>query len=120
MERIAEEYAPHNVEEVILPHAMGRGFFFYPEKLSVGKDKSYDSNSAFWIDVLNDKVIAERTVVLRRFNIFEWIPRNPGLYHTRQAAFARQEAQHHIRHASPQALAGSPVSKSPDHAAEFT
>ena len=118
MERIAEEYGSHNVDELLLPHPMGRGFFFYPEKRELKGDRSYDSNADFWQDAFRDQVIAERTVLLRGFNIFEWIPRNPGLYHKREAADAREMAQQFIQYGSPTGYVGG-AAQSLDHAAVF-
>jgi hypothetical protein len=37
--------------------------------------------------------------------VFEWVPRNPGLYHTNEAAFARDEARHHVRELDQNAIA---------------
>jgi hypothetical protein len=42
-------------------------------------------------------VSAERNVILSDFNVFEWVPRNPGLYHTDSASDARVAARDHIR-----------------------
>jgi hypothetical protein len=119
MKRIAEEYAPYTVDELLLPHTMGRGFFFYPERLPFDNDRSYDSNASFWKDVLTERMVAERTVVLRGFKIFEWFPRNPGLFHTPQAESAREMAQQYIRYATPGKHVGGFLSNSLDHAEEF-
>ncbi len=67
-------------------------------------DKEYVSNSDFWGDVLNERITAERTVRLRGFNVFDWVPRNPGLYHTPDAEWARKEAQFHVRGLEPRAF----------------
>jgi ElaB/YqjD/DUF883 family membrane-anchored ribosome-binding protein len=64
-------------------------------------DKEYVSNSDFWGDVLDERITAERTVSLRDFNVFDWVPRNPGLYHTRNAEWAREEAQQYVRALEP-------------------
>jgi hypothetical protein len=79
MERMAEEYHSYNVDELLLPHTLGRGFFFYPENRPPGPDRTYSTNSEFWNEVLGERAVAEHTVILRDFNTFEWIPRNPGL-----------------------------------------
>lgn len=126
MERIAEGY-DWNAGEVLLPHTMARGYFFYPEERRVDSDKHYRTNSEFWNEALRDRVIAERTVFLNEFKIFEWIPRNPGLYHTEQAEQERQWAQRSIvelGQARSEALARQmhsfwPDSRSPDHAELF-
>jgi hypothetical protein len=96
-ERIVEGQQPWNVEELLLPHTLGRSFYVYPESRPQTSDKGYAENSDFWKDVLNERTSAERIVKLVGFNIFEWIPRNPGLYHTDRAAWARREAQDYVR-----------------------
>src|ERR1700722_544217 len=96
MSIIAED-CTWNSEQVLLPQTLGRSLYCQPEVLPTAAERAYSSNSTFWADVLDDRTaIAERLVYLRNFNIFEWIPRNPGLYHTRDAAWAREHAMEHI------------------------
>lgn len=120
-ERVLERQNPWVLEDLILPHTLGRSYYSYPEIRPKANDKSYFDNSAFWKDVIDESLVTERTVSLQGFNIFEWIPRNPGLYHTDRANWAREEAQHHILQIADEkiddfvSLDGAP----PDHAMVF-
>lgn len=121
-ERIFEKQQDWNVHELLLPHVLGRSLFVYPEQGVVGADKSYKSNAEFWADVLGEKLSAGRIVTLEQFNLFEWIPRNPGLFHTDRAKYARDEAQHYIRTIERERYVGAIeefTSAPPDHASAF-
>lgn len=85
-------------EDVILPQTVGRSLVMQPETSRRGRDRAYYSSEDFWSDVLSEAVGAERVVTLVSMRLFEWFPRNPGLFHTEQARWARAEAEHHIRH----------------------
>jgi hypothetical protein len=119
--RVIEDQT-YMTDDLLFPHLLGRSFYVQPEARPQTNDKEYFRNSQFWNDVLDSqKVVAERVVRLNRFNIFEWIPRNPGLFHTEQGAQARHISQYHI-----QAITGYDYEaferKSdapPDHAATF-
>jgi len=95
--RVVEEYYPWALDDLLQPHTLGRAFYMRPTRRPQIADKEYTSNSVFWRDVLNERIGAERNVSLMGFNVFEWVPRNPGLFHTREAKYARTEAQHHVR-----------------------
>jgi len=89
-------------DDLLLPHPLGRSLYAKPENRSRGSDKSYRSNAEFWRDVLDpQKNSAERLIKLCRFGISEWIPRNPGLFHTEPAERARDAARSQIRGISP-------------------
>jgi hypothetical protein len=44
--------------------------------------------------VLSERLRSTFVVSLNRFRLFEWFPRNPGLYHHRDAEYARRQAFH--------------------------
>ncbi len=60
-------------------------------------DLVFSSNRDFWMSVLNSSHTALKWVSLLHFQITDWFPRTPGLYHTSQAAFEREEAEKYIR-----------------------
>jgi len=95
--RVAEEYPPWVVDQLVNPHTLGRSFYMRPGRRPQLSDKVYTDNDAFWTDVLDERIGAERNVTLKGFNVFEWVPRNPGLFHTPDARWARTEAQNHVR-----------------------
>jgi hypothetical protein len=81
-------------EDMLLPHTLGRSFFVRPEVRKKTRDKHYLNNSDFWKDILDPQTAAaERVVTLTGFNVFEWVPRNPGLYHTPRGEAARANAR---------------------------
>jgi hypothetical protein len=73
-----------------------------PSKRRQIADKEYLSSADFWNDVFDERIGAERNVHLRGFNVFEWVPRNPGLYFLPEAEMARREAQRYVRSISSQ------------------
>jgi hypothetical protein len=96
-QRLVEEYHPYVLDDLVQPHTLGRAFYMRPTRRSQIGDKEYINNADFWRDVIDERITAERNVVLREFNVFDWVPRNPGLYHTSSAAMARMEAQYYVR-----------------------
>ena len=96
-DRVVEDQG-YAAEDLIYPHTVGRALFVRPQELPQEADRKHRSNADFWRDVLDpQQAIAECVVCLEGFNVFEWIPRNPGLFHTSRAAWAREEANYHIR-----------------------
>ena len=91
-----EEYAPWVMEDLVGPHAQGRAYYMRPADLPRSGDEDYRDSAEFWRDVIQERVGAERIVRLSGFNLFDWVPRNPGLFHTDQAKLARDDAQGHI------------------------
>jgi len=61
------------------------------------KDKEFLSNKSFWDDVLNEKTRALNWIVLNNFQIIDWYPRSPGVYHTREARLLREDAEKYYR-----------------------
>src|SRR5262249_11813927 len=51
------------------------------------------------------RLIAGQEIILERFQIMDWFPRAPGLYHTDRGAFARDEA---LRYQHP-VLSNAPI-----------
>ena len=59
-------------------------------------DRSYASNDALWSEVLGERVRSTRVVHLHDFVLSEWFPLSPGLFHTPEAAWSRDDARHHL------------------------
>jgi hypothetical protein len=115
------ELAPkgnHGVEEFVLPQVIGRSLLMAPNKGDGRRDVTYHSAEEFWCDVLDERLIAERIVILEAMRVFEWFPRNPGLFHTDRGRSAREEAQHHILSIDAQQFRNyvSSADAPPDHA----
>jgi hypothetical protein len=60
-------------------------------------DLEFWSSEEFWNDILFKDQRALRWVRLVKFQIVDWFPRTPGLFHTRDAVRARHEAQQYLR-----------------------
>jgi hypothetical protein len=101
-QRVVEDYYhPYLIDDLAQPHTLGRSFYMRPAQRPQIADKEFVSNADFWREVIDERIGAERNVVLRGFNVFDWVPRNPGLYHTPLAAMARMEAQYYVRSIDP-------------------
>jgi hypothetical protein len=59
-------------------------------------DRFLEDNERVWRALVNYELSAGMTVTLKDFMVFDWFPRSPGLYHTPDAAFARDEAFYHL------------------------
>jgi hypothetical protein len=84
-------------ESIILPQTIGRSLSMKPVIGEKRRDRDYYTSETFWHDILSERVGAERAVVLHAMRLFEWFPRNPGLFYTNKARSAREIAQYHIR-----------------------
>jgi hypothetical protein len=60
-------------------------------------DTEIRSNREFWLPILNERYRAYRWVKLINFQIIDWFPRTPGLYHTVRASMSRREARRYVR-----------------------
>ena len=60
-------------------------------------DQEFHSNEEFWATVLHQRYPILRWVLLNNFQIVDWFPRAPGLYHVDSAEEARREAEHYVR-----------------------
>jgi hypothetical protein len=71
---------------------------FLPFKTKAIKkaDRTFTSNNGIWEAIIYESIRAEMNIILDSFFIFEWFPRSPGLYFTKTARMAREEAQHRI------------------------
>jgi hypothetical protein len=107
------------IDAIIVPQTVGRSLMMKPAARPQGKDRVYFRSEDFWEDVLSEKLGAERLVTLDNMRLFEWFPRNPGLFHTEEAQWARAEAENHIRHIEERDFEAfrSNADAPPDHAA---
>lgn len=65
------------------------------------KDLRFNANEQFWHDVLRSRYggrnsLGLRWVELSGFQVVDWFPRTPGLYHTPNADRARHEAERYV------------------------
>jgi hypothetical protein len=60
------------------------------------RDRDFATTQEFWRAVLSEDVRACRTVKLQDVLLSEWFPRSPGLYHTEEAAWTREDARDYV------------------------
>lgn len=60
------------------------------------KSLSFRSNQQFWLNILNEQTKALKRVNLNKFQIVDWYPRSPGLFHTEKARYSRKLARKKI------------------------
>lgn len=84
----------YSIDGELLVDALDVGLFgsLDPESPSVSRKISYHKNQQFWEDVLSGKLQHGDTIELMDFNLLEWLPSNPGKYHTPEAKYYRKEA----------------------------
>jgi TIR domain len=71
-----------------------------PESENVAE---YRANEAVWRDIISERIIVGQKIKLEAFDVLDWFPRAPGLYHTPDAPFAREAA---FRHLHPRLMEG--------------
>jgi hypothetical protein len=99
-ESIVETAAPYELRNLssmdiatILQQQFGiLKYLTQPVEENPGKDHEFVASQQLWEAVRAEELRASSVVTLRRFLLFEWFPRSPGLYYTQGAAIARREA----------------------------
>ena len=95
-DKLAEPLTLQAIEQMLLAHQMGRSLRCPTDARKPGPDKEFDHNHEFWEGVLSDELYQTCYIKLNNFRIFEWVPRNPGLFHTGEASWQREEAFRNI------------------------
>jgi hypothetical protein len=68
-----------------------------PKVEGPGEPLLYEKEEKLWNDIIHTKEIFETSQIsLKEFNILEWIPRSPGIYHTKLAEGIRKEATEYV------------------------
>src|SRR5262245_57509062 len=57
---------------------------------------TYRKNEDVWKAIIGERVSAGQEIVMDHFQVMDWFPRAPGLYHTPDAKYAREEAYRHL------------------------
>jgi hypothetical protein len=63
---------------------------------STSPDLRFDSNQGFWHSMIRIQLAALNWVELKHFQIVDWFPRTPGLYHTHEAQEQRRMAERYV------------------------
>lgn len=95
-QRLSEHIEGYLLSDIVLPQTLGRGFYMKPSELPKAKDREFFDNETLWLHIFQERLRAERVVRLSGFRIFDWMPRNPGLFHTENGRSARREAALHV------------------------
>ena len=105
-----------NLSPILFPVFNLLNYFFPTKEVSRSyKSKSFCDNESFWHALLENQIRAHQAIELNNFYLFEWFPRSPGLYHTKDAERARRYALDHINYD----IAHSPISNPLDHAESY-
>jgi hypothetical protein len=118
---IVEGYNYTAQEQIFAPQTLIRSFAMTPISDVVADAFEFDTNDVFWKDVFDEQLRAGNRVTLRNFNIFEWFPRNPGLFHTPKALWSREDAANFVRGIDEEKYCqiAAAVDASIDHASAF-
>ncbi|RTM00423.1 hypothetical protein EJV44_03770 [Ancylobacter aquaticus] len=95
-QRLGEHIDGYLLSDIVLPQTLGRGFYMKPSELPKAKDREFFDNESLWHHIFEERLRAERLVRLIGFHIFDWVPRNPGLFHTENGRRARTNAGRHM------------------------
>jgi hypothetical protein len=109
-------------------HVGTTDYMLPPEQRAILPDASYsyNKNEDVWRDIISGKVNPGMEIVLNQFNLSDWFPRAPGLYHTWEAYYAREEAFHYVHYGFRDAPIRDDASmkgskkRSPDYTVVFT
>ena len=84
------------VEQFFVDHLKNINLLRQSELGQPVPDQEFDSNTAFWKSILQGQTRALRWINLKGFQVVDWYPRSPGLFHTDQAAWHREHADHYL------------------------
>lgn len=88
-----------NVGDILNPHFGNLSYLLQPlpgETAQTSSYKSYSDNESLWRDVQSGILTGYSPILLKSFDLFQWIPRSPGLYYTESAKYSRNEAMGHL------------------------
>ena len=84
------------VFQFLLNHIKNFNLHRYAKTKGSAPDMTFTSNQDFWKSILKTTPPALKWVRLMRFQIVDWFPRAPGLYHTSEATFERENAEKYL------------------------
>jgi hypothetical protein len=92
---VLQRQSEWNVGDILNSHFGNLNYLLRPAsgdfELSAGH-KVYNDNASLWKDIISETLTAYSAVTLRDFDLFPWLPRSLGLFHTPNAKWARGEA----------------------------
>jgi len=94
---IEKSIVPSDDLDFILKHLQNINLHRPGVTSEVTPDQTFTSNEQFWKKFLKEVPSAFRWVKLNHFQLVDWFPRTPGLYHTPGAERGRREAEHYVR-----------------------
>lgn len=86
-----------HIEQFLLEHIKSANLQRKGKVIQAKKDFKIASNKDFWALLLSNAPVALKWIELDGFQIVDWFPRSPGLYHTKQAIRARDEADNYLQ-----------------------
>jgi hypothetical protein len=82
----------HHIKAFLMDHLKSSNLQVPGYTSSASPDLRFTSNRDFWDEILSNNHVALNWVELTHFQILDWFPRTPGLYHTPDAEGAREMA----------------------------
>jgi len=86
-----------DIERLLVYHLLNANYKNLAPPNEIQPDLSFNSNSGFWKKIIDWGRAPMKFIQLKKFQITDWFPRTPGIYHTHGAAMAREEAQMFIK-----------------------
>lgn len=85
---------PHSSGDLILRAHFGTiEYRQTPQPAAESEDvTTYRTNEEVWRDIIGGRIIVGKKIKLVGFDILDWFPRAPGLYHSPNAPFFREQA----------------------------
>lgn len=84
------------IRAFILNHLSSVNLLVAAESLQQAADRTFRSNAEFWQAVLSADAPPLSWIELPSYQVCDWFPRSPGLFHTREAQWQRELAQRHL------------------------
>lgn len=90
------QLASSDVEHIVNSQVGVADYLQNTSEAAQSQDRHYTANESLWRDVLSGDLRATSVIHLDNVLLFEWFPRSPGLFHTQQAKWAREEAKRFV------------------------
>lgn len=79
-------------QTILEPHFGNLAYKVVEQQDTANQSQEYSDEAALWRDLQRGQLRERTTVVLKGFRLFDYVPRAPGLFHSPNAEWARQEA----------------------------
>lgn len=87
---------PWRAEKFLSEHVRNANLQSQGKTPLFARDLECSTNEQFWDTILGNRYLSLGRVSLVKFQVADWFPRSPGLYHTQDAFVARVEAERYL------------------------